>query len=198
MPSGGALVAHLRNSATRGALAIGVVLLATASLAEAPLMPDSIRGPVVWGATPHVTHYENLWFAGQPEQAGLEAAKQAGVSVVVNLRHASELDWDERTAAQSLGLSYYNVPVVGTEPLSQETFAAIDALVAEHQSEQVLVHCSSSNRVGAWYAAHLVTQRGMSREDALEVGRKTGLTKEPLVERVRAYLESLAEEQQTE
>lgn len=191
-------IAQPHLNATRALLSVGAALLASVSLAETPLTPDSIQGPVVWGATRNVTHYGNLWFSGQPDQAGLEAAKLAGVSVVVNLRHPSELDWDERSAAESLGLSYYSLPVVGTEPLSQETFAAIDALVAQHQSEQVLVHCSSSNRVGAWFTAHLVTHRAMSFEHALQVGRKTGLTKEPLVEKVRAYLEALDEEQHTE
>jgi protein tyrosine phosphatase (PTP) superfamily phosphohydrolase (DUF442 family) len=191
-------VARLHQEATRALLSLGAVLLASVSLAETPLTPESIKGPVVWGATPNVTHYGNLWFSGQPDQAGLEAARRAGVSVVVNLRHPSEFDWNERSAAESLGFSYHNLPVVGTAPLSHETFAAIDALIEEHQGEQVLVHCASSNRVGAWFTVHLVSHRGMSLENALPVGRKAGLTKKPLVEKVRAYLETGGEEQRSQ
>lgn len=196
MSSSCGFVARAHRSASCTVLC--VALLAAASAAETPLTPDSISGPVVWGAVRNVTRFGNLWFSGQPDRAGLEAAKDAGVSVVVNLRHPSELDWDEKTAAESLGLSYYNLPVVGTGPLSHEIFAAIDALVAEHQDEQMLVHCSSSNRVGAWFTAHLVTHHGMGLEDALKVGRKTGLTKKPLVEKVRAYVKALAEEPRTQ
>lgn len=181
----------------RGSQRLGlllVALLASPAAAEPPVAPEDVRDPVAWGAARNVTRHENLWFAGQPDQAGLEAAREAGVSVVVNLRHPSELDWDEEAAARELGLRYYNVPVVGSAPLSQETFDAIDARVAEHPGEQVLVHCASSNRVGAWFATHLVTRAGMRPDDALEVARRAGLTNEALEAKVRAHLAALVSE----
>ena len=169
----------------------GCGLAAATSSAEAPARPEPVKG---WGETPAVSHTGDLWFAGQPDQVGLVAARDAGVDVVVNLRHPSELDWDEEAVVESLGLRYVNVPIVGSEPLSQETFEQVDAVLAEHAGEQILVHCSSSNRVGAWYAAHLVTKQGATPEEALAAGAAAGLTNEAFVEKTRAHLATLVGE----
>ena len=49
-----------------------------------------VEGPLAWGGLEDVRRYAHLYFAGQPDAAGLEAARQAGVSVVINLRAPSE------------------------------------------------------------------------------------------------------------
>ncbi len=148
-----------------------------------------VTGPVAWGAASRVMHARNLWLADQPDRVGLEAAKARGVRVVINLREPSELDWNEQAATEALGLTYYNVPVSQTEPFSPSAFGRVEELVAKHSNDQVLVHCSSGNRVAGWFATHLVRQHGMTAAEAIEVGKKAGITKEAIVTKVRDYLQ---------
>ena len=168
-------------------LACAVGLVASRAAAEAPFGPDDVEGPFAWGAATRVTRLSHLYFADQPDLAGFEAAKQAGVTTVIDLRGPDELDWDERAAVESLGLTYHSVPVVG-ERFERDAFERIEALVAAHHDEPILIHCSTSNRVGGWLATHLVSRHGLSRDEAIEVGRRAGITSDVIVERVDAYL----------
>jgi protein tyrosine phosphatase (PTP) superfamily phosphohydrolase (DUF442 family) len=54
---------------------------------------------------------------------------------------------------------------------------------------KILMHCSSGNRVAAWYAIHLVQQKNMARDDALAIARRNGLTKDSMIARVQTYLD---------
>lgn len=170
----------------RATACIALWLFATAALAGEVVRPDQVEGPFVWGGARRVTHVGQLWFADAPDPAALAKAREAGVSVVVDLRDPSEARFDEKAAAEAAGLRYYNVPVTGSA-FDPAAMKRIDALVQEHQQEGVLVHCSSSNRAGGWFAVHLAEQ-GMSLDDALAVGRRTGITKAGIEERVRDYL----------
>ncbi|MCP5042892.1 MAG: hypothetical protein GY944_17850 [bacterium] len=161
-------------------------LVATASAAFAG-EPAKVEGPMTWGGVSNVTRYQNLYFAGQPDLAALEAAKEAGVQTVINLRAPGELRWDEASAVRGLAMRYENVPLSG-RAFDADAIARIEALVDEVAGTPVLIHCASSNRVGGWFATHLVRREGRSVENALEQGRKAGITKSFVEAAVRTYL----------
>jgi protein tyrosine phosphatase (PTP) superfamily phosphohydrolase (DUF442 family) len=171
-------------------LAVSLLLVVSPALAEEAITPADVEGPMAWGTATRVTHLSHLYFADQPDLAGFEAARVAGVTTVIDLRAPAEFEWDERAGVESLGLAYYNVPVAG-ETFDPAAFERIEALVEQHHDEPILIHCSSSNRVGGWLVTHLVTRHGMTREDALAVARRAGITKESIVARVEAYLDAL-------
>jgi protein tyrosine phosphatase (PTP) superfamily phosphohydrolase (DUF442 family) len=162
--------------------------LACLSCSGERIDPEEVEGPFTWGAVSNVTHVRHLWFSGQPDEEALRQAKENGVEVVVNLRDPGESDWDERSAVETLGMTYYNVPVQKTGPFTRESFSRIDTVLEEHEGAGILIHCSSSNRAGGWFATHLVEDHQMSVDDALAVGRKTGITKDGITIRVRGYL----------
>lgn len=170
-----------------GGVAIAVCL-GFAACEHGGITADDVEGPFTWGGVENVTHLRHLWFSGQPDGAALEQAKTEGVKVVVNLRAASESDWDEQAAAEALGLTYYSVPVPGDQPFQREAFERVEALVSQHRDGGVLIHCSSSNRVGAWLTAHLVEKHGLPADEAIAVGRRAGITKPAIETKVRAYL----------
>jgi len=165
------------------------VPLATAALGAGAgaLEPTDVK-EATWEGVSNLSTVENLWLSGQPDENALRQAREAGVEVVINLRGKNEFDWDEAAAARSLGLEYHNIPIAGAEPFSPQALGRIDEVVAKHPDDQILIHCSSANRAGAWFAVHLAQQRGMSVDDALAVGRAAGITKEAISDKVREYL----------
>lgn len=180
------MATSIRNRAAR---VLGVIsFLLGAACHTGAISVAQVEGPFTWGGVDNVTHLHHLWFSGQPDQAALEQARAAGVAVVINLRDPSEHAWDERSAVETLGMAYHNVPVARGRPFDRAVFQRIEALVEQHHEQQVLVHCASSNRVGGWLATHLVDHHGMSPADALAVGRRAGITKPAIEENVRSYL----------
>jgi protein tyrosine phosphatase (PTP) superfamily phosphohydrolase (DUF442 family) len=168
---------------------LAILLLAVdLHAAERATAPGDVEGPFVWGAAPNVSRLGNLWFAAQPDAAGLEMAKQKGIGVVVNLREPDEMSWDEAGAVQGLGMSYFSVPVSRRRPYSARAFDRIAEIVEANSGKQILIHCGNSNRAGAWLATQLVQREGLSVDEALAVARRAGLNQEPFVQRVRDYL----------
>ncbi len=155
--------------------------------ASQAISPGDVEAPVAWGAA-NVTHLRHLWFSGQPDLRALEEAVEHGVKIVINLRGPSEDDWNEKEAAEGLGLVYYNVPMAKKEPFSAEAVVRVEALVKNHPGEPALIHCSSGNRAAGWLAVHLVEEHDMTVDDALEVGRKAGITKGAIENKVRDYV----------
>jgi len=174
----------------RAPIALGLVLFAGLCLAPAGnyIEPSDVDTSVRLGQAPKVSRLRNMWLAGQPAAADFEAAKKEGVTTVINLRPPGEMHWDERATVEGLGMTYYNLPVAGGQPFSRATFDMLDVIVASKSEEPILIHCSSSNRVGAWLATHLVREKGMTIESSLLVGRRAGMTKKPLEARVREFL----------
>jgi cytochrome c peroxidase len=149
---------------------------------------DEVEGPYVWGSAQNVTRVRHLWLSAQPDEEGLRAAKENGVTLVVDLRAPGERGWDEAAAAERVGLDYENVVVPKDGPFPTDAFARIEALVESRPDEQILIHCSSGNRSAAWLTTHLVGEHGMGFTAALAIGQRTGLTSDEMVAKAAAYL----------
>ncbi|MCP3676753.1 MAG: hypothetical protein GY721_03940 [Deltaproteobacteria bacterium] len=128
----------------------------------------------------------NRYAAGQPEANAFAAFAEAGVEHVINLRPLTETpDFNEAAFVTQAGMAYYNIPIGGPSDLIRSNVLLIDRLLRQISDEKVLVHCASSNRVGALMALQAVWVEGASVEEALAIGKSWGLTRlQPLVERL--------------
>ncbi len=128
----------------------------------------------------------NRYAAGQPEANAFAAFAEAGVEHVINLRPLTETpDFNEAAFVTQAGMAYYNIPIGGPSDLIRSNVLLIDRLLRQISDEKVLVHCASSNRVGALMALRAVWVEGASVEEALAIGKSWGLTRlQPLVERL--------------
>ncbi|NNL57365.1 MAG: hypothetical protein HKO71_06410 [Pseudomonadales bacterium] len=167
---------------------VASLMAACAHIEEHDIAPADVSPAQSWGQAKNVTQLKHLYFADQPDAAALEIAREKGVVAVINLRNPSEMNWDEQAAVEGLGMKYYNIPLLTAAPtFDPAVVAQIEAAVAAQHHAPVLLHCSSSNRVGAWLAIHLADKHQMDQEQALAVARKAGLTKQGLEDRVKRY-----------
>lgn len=110
-------------------------------------------------------------------------AASEDVVQVINLCPAAETSWDEESAVQQQGMTYHNIPIAGPQDLSDPNVDRLLELLDEAPGK-TLIHCASSNRVGALLAL-AAQKKGASITEALSVGRSGGLTKlEPIVEQI--------------
>lgn len=134
-----------------------------------------------------------LYACGQPSPDDLAGFARQGVRSVINLRAPGEpVEYDERSEAERLGLRYVLLPVAGAEDITVEAVARFSRTLEEAgRHGGTLVHCASSNRVGAMIALDQGLTKGSSRDQAMAMGRAAGLT--TLEPRVESLLDPLAE-----
>jgi uncharacterized protein (TIGR01244 family) len=122
--------------------------------------------------------------AGRPAPEAVAELKSRGFRTVIDLRTPSEPGFaEEKAAVEAQGLRYVNVPVAGGS-FSGKDVDAVKAALEQATDGPVLLHCASSNRVGAVWAV-LQARQGMPVEDAMKEGARVGLTSPALAEAAR-------------
>ncbi len=128
--------------------------------------------------------------SGRLQASDIPALKRAGTRQVIDLSLDSETpDFDEAAAVRAAGIGYHNLPIRGAGDLTRDRVVQFDRLLREAGEQPTLVHCASSNRVGAMIALRAALLGGQSTDAALAEGRRWGLKSlEPAVrERLQAW-----------
>lgn len=121
---------------------------------------------------------EGVVTGGQPTQEDLEKLAARGFATVVNLRPEGENGTSgERATVEALGLRYVSLPIAGAEDLTEANALALDALLDDTALRPMLLHCGSSNRVGALVALAAFHGDGLSADEALDRGMAAGLSR---------------------
>lgn len=168
------------NTCIPTGLLAGVLAAATPSIA-APGEPAAPQP-----ATAMKSPRPGLLTGGQPASADWSRLAAGGVSTVINLRPRAELgERDEAAEVRAAGLRYEALPIAGAGDITLDNARALSDLLGSADGG-VLVHCASGNRVGALLALAAWQADGLSPREALELGRRAGLT--GLEPRVRELL----------
>ncbi|MCZ6458289.1 MAG: sulfur transferase domain-containing protein [Gammaproteobacteria bacterium] len=128
----------------------------------------------------------DVYISGQPTPAGLERLQALGVTTVVNLRTAREMDsreivpFDEAEILATLGMTYVHIPAGGPAtpyaPAMVEQFAT--ALAAA--DGKVLLHCTVAWRASHLWTAYLTQYKDVALADAVAHSRQINLGELPL------------------
>lgn len=160
---------------------IAAIAVSTVIASEQPVATDVVNNVSIKNFAAH----NNLVFsAAQPTKEQFKQLSQAKVKHVINLRAADEQDWDEGALVNSLGMSYHAIEIAGAKDVNTDNAKQLANLLEQLKGESVVVHCASSNRVGALMAisAH---QQGTDIEYAIEIGKQWGMASlEPVVRKV--------------
>jgi tyrosine-protein phosphatase SIW14 len=116
----------------------------------------------------------NLYRGAQPSPEGLEALKQLGVNLVVDLRGSASKD--EETAAEKLGMQYVSIPSHCPFP-KDEPFAKFLRVLRENPGKKAFVHCRlGDDRTGMAVAAYRMAEEGWSADEAMKEMRTFGFS----------------------
>ena len=174
------------SPATLRRRSIGALMAALAALAAAPLaaqIPESVDASEI----PYyrVLH-PGLAVGDQPSPQALMRLEEMGFKTVVNLRTRQEGAGEQDQLVRALGLDSVWVPVSG-RTFSIDDVEAVERVLADPERGPVLLHCASSERVGAVWAA-IQVREGRSLEEGKAAGRAAGLTSPRLWEAVLRVL----------
>jgi protein tyrosine phosphatase (PTP) superfamily phosphohydrolase (DUF442 family) len=113
--------------------------------------------------------------SGQPSLAQLEAAREAGVTTVIDLRDPMEQrPFDEATEVERLGMTYHNFPVA-SGALDDATLERILTVLRAQAGTPTLLHCASANRTGGPLIAYLLVDEGRDEQAAVDTAMRAGL-----------------------
>lgn len=155
--------------------------LAGGGTPAAPAAPSQGPQPAQCGSIQKLSVYDDIYLAGQPSPEDFPLLKQLGVRTVIDLRRPQEQrGFDEVALAKALGLQYELLPFAGEAELSDEIFARGRQMLSS-APRPMLMHCGSSNRVGALWLAWRALDGGLSIEDAQAEAKAVGL-KTPALE----------------
>jgi protein tyrosine phosphatase (PTP) superfamily phosphohydrolase (DUF442 family) len=178
--------------------------------ADASLKADSTNAPaeptpqaVDVGATKPAHRFGPYYLTGQPAPTDLDQWKRLGIGTVINLRMPNEIDWDEQAAVEALGMKYVSIPFAGPDTLTENKLKAVLRLLrpvrdrdqarpggtAAEKPEPILLHCASSNRVGAIWYAHRILHDGLHPNAALKEAKTVGLRTMGYLVPVDRYIE---------
>jgi uncharacterized protein (TIGR01244 family) len=156
-----------------------------AGVLAAAFVPGAAAAAETYGMK-NASHPEKgVLAAGQPTGEQIQLAAEDGYRTVIDLRAAGEpRGFDEAQAAKDNGLAYVNIPVASLDQ------AVIDQFLAALKTAErpVLVHCGTSNRVGALWYAHLVLEKGLTEKAAMEQAKAAGLTSAELEQKITALV----------
>lgn len=147
--------------------------------------------PISVSDTINTTHYDSkVFFAGQPSEKGIAEYAAMGVKTVINLRAESELasrDFDEKSIAEEAGMQYIHIPMGRSLPEGEQLNKLVAALDL-HTDAPVLLHCASSNRVGAVWSYYAGLRGGLDADTAVAEGNAAGMRAEALETSAREAL----------
>ena len=105
--------------------------------------------------------------SGQPTEQQLGLIKEAGYTTIINLapkNHENALG-NEDELLQALGIRYFHLPVVFTNP-TRDDFERFIETFESCDDERVWVHCAANMRVSAFFFKYRVERLGWSEESA--------------------------------
>lgn len=148
-----------------------ILLLALLAIACREPKPEkvSIEGVV------KAVRVGDLLFSGQPSKTGLKNLADMGYKTVLSTRGETEVTWDEAAAVDSLGMSFFSIPMPGpVNEITDEQVSRFDKLLGTAKQPLVL-HCGSGNRISGLWAVWLVEYKKVSPEKAVDLATQTGM-----------------------
>jgi uncharacterized protein (TIGR01244 family) len=157
-----------------------LLFLAAAAATSTP--PESVPAESIPN---YVLLAPGLAAAGQPSPDALRRLKELGFKTVINLRPVGEapIVADEPAIVEGQGLRYVSIPVTPST-FSAADVAGVRKVIEDAATAPVLLHCASSNRVGAVWGV-IARERGRTIQEAEAEGKHAGLSSAAMIDAFR-------------
>ncbi len=117
---------------------------------------------------PNAGKVSDVLFRGaQPSAQGLAELKKLGVTTIVDLRgNSGPVAW-ERAQAESLGMRFVNIPVLGWSAPDNAKVAQFLKLVQQDPTQKIFIHCYyGEDRTGVMVATYRIAQQNWTSDQA--------------------------------
>lgn len=117
----------------------------------------------------------DILIGSQPSRATLDQLAERGYRTVLSSRGQSEVNWDEKTEVESLGMNFVSIAM--EKPVEEITDGQVKrfAEIMKHAERPLLLHCGSGNRISGLWALWLIENQNMAPQKALGLAKQTGM-----------------------
>ncbi len=145
--------------------------------------------PVEIGSEPGVAIHSDgaVSTSGQPSERTIRMLADRGTRVIVNCRtpgETREVGFAERAIVEAAGMKYVEIPLGGSEGYNTQDVERLRAIITEHGTTGLHLHCAGGPRASTLWAAYLVRYEGLTAPAAIERLRKAGMLRESSLERL--------------
>jgi protein tyrosine phosphatase (PTP) superfamily phosphohydrolase (DUF442 family) len=194
---------------TLAALVLALLLAASAStydpvvysdmdLPIAQAVADAVAAPAGELATyarsrrKRLHAFDGILLASRVSPDDLQLAAESGAHTVLNMCHPGEIPFDEGAMVESLGMRYVDLAWNGPDELTDDLVRRARTWFRDAE-RPLLVHCASSNRVGALWLAWRVVDQGIEVDAALVEAEAVGLRTPAYKQIILDYIDRHAE-----
>lgn len=164
---------------TENPVAILIKSIAIFLLTVSPVLAQRTRipEPVLVDSSYNLYRSGNIYLSGQPGEEELAGLARDGVTLVVNVRTAPEMErlamenFDEKAYVEGLNITYLQAGLGGEDGYNPEVIDTISAAIASAHGK-VLIHCGSAVRATMAWMAWLVRNHKCSIDEAMKLGEK--------------------------
>lgn len=121
----------------------------------------------------YYAYNDNLAAAGQPTAEQIEALKQSGFDVVVNISPASAKNalQNEHQLVEKCGMDYVHFPV-DCSNLRETHYLTVAAILSSLEGKKVFMHCGGNIKTSNLIHMYHVLEKGMNEKESFETLRK--------------------------
>lgn len=133
----------------------------------------------------------DILISGAADESGIEYIKSEGVTDIIDLRRAEEVDPEYISAVKSAGMNYHHIPMMSngmTEEQAKQFLETMEGI----QDTRVLLQCASANRSGGMFGLYLGATGKCSADEALVQAQAAGLRHPGLAQSIQTYLQNQA------
>ena len=143
-----------------------------AAAAQPEIAPPSFGAPAEklnLPGVPRAGKISDVLFRGaQPSAQGLAELKKLGITTIVNLRGNRGPVALERRQAESLGMRFIDIPVLGWSAPTNAQVAQFLKLFQDDPQQKVFIHCYyGEDRSGVMVAAYRIARQNWTADQAL-------------------------------
>jgi tyrosine-protein phosphatase SIW14 len=110
---------------------------------------------------------QSLYRGAQPRGAGFRELQRLGVSMVIDLRSASDEQAAEQRTVESFGMRHVGIPTNGFFGPSDKQVAAFLKLLRDNPGRKAFVHCYfGDDRTGVMVAAYRIAEQHWTADQA--------------------------------
>jgi tyrosine-protein phosphatase SIW14 len=119
---------------------------------------------------------DQVWRGAQPGVEGVRALAAEKVHTILDLRNGEERTAEEKKTAESLGLTYVNVPLNGYGAPTADQVKKILGVLNDKTQWPVFVHCKyGKDRTGTAIACYRIQHDHWDNQKALEEAKGMGM-----------------------
>lgn len=153
-----------------------------------------------FGNMKKVSYVGNVLYGGQPDEEAIKMLKENGFNMVISVKYDDEkVPLDEQQVVEENGMSYMRIPYFkgsikdSVRNVDDDGIAVLSNLLSEatKDGQKVFLHCQSGQRAAAALGSVMARDYGYSKEQAMDIAAKAGLTSKNTGAAFERYLDQL-------